>query len=197
MSCDVDKATERLENELWRRLSDGKVGDWAELIVIVIAELILQIFRHFTYITAHSPTLPSLYLSHSSFSNPSFASATSQALHLIHLASRPCNKCHECTSGWTSVGLQVAESMCFMLWYLLPPLIILHTFVFSRYEQVYRTLKVCFSIPMFIRLFFSCFGASSSLRGKSLSVVLNENLCWIRNSSVVRVIYPVQYLCSI
>ena len=61
MSCDVDEVTERLENEL----------------------------RHFTYVTAHSPTLPLLHLRHSSFSNPSFASPTLQALHLIHLASRP------------------------------------------------------------------------------------------------------------
>ena len=38
------------------------------------AELILQTFHHFTYVTAHSPTLPSLYLRHSSFSNPSLAS---------------------------------------------------------------------------------------------------------------------------
>ena len=62
MSCDVCKVTEGLENELWRRLSE---------------ELILQPFRHFTYVTIHSPTLPSLYLRHSSFSNPSFASPTS------------------------------------------------------------------------------------------------------------------------
>ena len=53
------------------------------------SQLILQPFRHFTYVTAHSPTLPLLHLRHSSFSNPSFASPTSQALHLIHLASRP------------------------------------------------------------------------------------------------------------
>ena len=46
-------------------------------------------FRHFTYVTAHSPTLPLLHLRHSSFSNPSLASPTSQTLHLIHLASRP------------------------------------------------------------------------------------------------------------
>ena len=66
------------------------------------ALFILQPFRHFTYVTAHSATLPSFYLRHSSFptllllhlrhssfSNPSFASPTSQALHLRHLASRP------------------------------------------------------------------------------------------------------------
>ena len=39
--------------------------------------LILQSFRHFTYVTAHSPTLPSLYLRHNSFSNLS-------VLHLRH-----------------------------------------------------------------------------------------------------------------
>ena len=76
MSCDVGEVTESLENQ-------------NELIVIVIAELILQPFRHFTYVTAHSPTLPLLHLRHSSFSNPSFASSTSQALHLCHLARRP------------------------------------------------------------------------------------------------------------
>ena len=78
MSYDVDKATEKLENELWRRWSDGKVGEWAELIAIVTAELIPQLFRHFIYVTAHSPSIPSLYLRHSSFSNPSLASPTSQ-----------------------------------------------------------------------------------------------------------------------
>ena len=40
--------------------------------------LILQPFCHFTYVTSHSPILPSLYLCHSSFSNPSVASSTSQ-----------------------------------------------------------------------------------------------------------------------
>ena len=66
MSCDVGEVAERLENEL-----------------------ILQPFRRFTYVTAHSPTLQLFHLRHSSFSNPSFASPTSQALHLIHMASRP------------------------------------------------------------------------------------------------------------
>ena len=53
------------------------------------SQLILQPFRRFTYVTAHSPTLPLLHLRHSSFFNPSFASPTSQALYLIHLANRP------------------------------------------------------------------------------------------------------------
>ena len=35
-------------------------------------------FCHFTCVTTHSPTLPSLYLCHSSFSNPSVASPMSQ-----------------------------------------------------------------------------------------------------------------------
>ena len=41
---------------------------------------ILQTFRHFTYVTAHFPTLPTLCLSHSSFSNPSVASPTTQLI---------------------------------------------------------------------------------------------------------------------
>ena len=118
MSCDVGKATEVLENELWRRWSDGKVGEWAELrdieiysralsptfpslhrchspfrntsVALPTSQLILQPFRRFIYVTAHSPTYPLLHLRHSSFSNPSFAFPTSQDLHLRHLASRPC-----------------------------------------------------------------------------------------------------------
>ena len=34
------------------------------------SQLILQPFRRFTYITVHSPTLPSLYLRHSSVASP-------------------------------------------------------------------------------------------------------------------------------
>ena len=54
-----------------------------------MSQLILQPFCRFTYVTAHSSTLPLLHLRHSSFSNPSFSSPKSQALHLRHLASRP------------------------------------------------------------------------------------------------------------
>ncbi len=50
MSCDVGEVTKRLENELCFTV----------------------------YSSAHSPTLPSLYLRHSSFSNPFVASPTSQ-----------------------------------------------------------------------------------------------------------------------
>ena len=42
--------------------------------------LILQAFRHFTYVTAHSPTLSTLYLRHKSLSNPSITSPTSQLI---------------------------------------------------------------------------------------------------------------------
>ena len=42
--------------------------------------LILKAFRHFTYVTAHSPILPSLYLRHNSFSNPCVALPTSQLI---------------------------------------------------------------------------------------------------------------------
>ena len=59
-----------------------------------MSQLILQPFRRFTYVTAHSPTLPLLHLRRSSFSNPSFATPTSQALHLRHLASHPWCQCY-------------------------------------------------------------------------------------------------------
>ena len=112
-ACDVGEAEEELENELWRRCSNGRVGEWAVTQVkrrkywrmscdagevterlenelcSPMSQLILQSFRRFTYVTAHFPTIPLLHLRHSSFSNPSFASPTSRALHLIQLASRP------------------------------------------------------------------------------------------------------------
>ena len=43
-------------------------------------EHILQPFRHFTYVTPHYPTLPSLYLRHASFCNSSVASPTLQLI---------------------------------------------------------------------------------------------------------------------
>ena len=106
MSCDVCKTTEGLEHELWRRWSDGKVGELAELVGEVsraqsptypslylrrssfsnpsfasaMSQLILQPFRRFTYVAAHSPTFPSLYLRHSSFSTPSVTSSMSKLI---------------------------------------------------------------------------------------------------------------------
>ena len=47
-------------------------------VALPTSQLILQPFRRFTYVTAHSPTLPFLHLRRSSFSNPSIASHTSQ-----------------------------------------------------------------------------------------------------------------------
>ena len=65
MSCDVGKAMEGLENELD---------------ITSTSQPILQPFLCFTYITAHSPTLPLLHLHNSSFSNHSIASPTSQLI---------------------------------------------------------------------------------------------------------------------
>ena len=77
MSCDVGEVTESFENqnELWRRWSDGKDGEWALLhlrhssysnpsVALPMSQLILQPFRCFTYVTTHSPTLLSLLLRH-------------------------------------------------------------------------------------------------------------------------------------
>ena len=95
MSCDVGEVTESLENEICSISKVSITSPTSQLI------LILQAFHHFTYVTAHSPTLPCftyvtthsptlplLHLRHSSFSNHSFASPTSQDFHLRHLASR-------------------------------------------------------------------------------------------------------------
>ena len=78
-ASDVREAKEGLENELWRRWSDGKLGEWAELIDIEIYSRV----NSPTFPSLHLPhnsfsTLPSLYLRHSSLSNPSVASSTSQ-----------------------------------------------------------------------------------------------------------------------
>ena len=86
MSCDVGKAVEGLENELWCRWSDLRVGKWGSAsfsnpyIASPTSQLILQPFRPFTYVTARSTTLSMLHLGHSSFSNPSAASSTSQLI---------------------------------------------------------------------------------------------------------------------
>ena len=94
MSCDVGKATEGLKNELWRRQSDRKVGEWALLILqtfhhssfsnpsvtLPTSQLILQPFHCFTYVTDHYPSFLSLHLRHSSFSNHSLALTMSQLI---------------------------------------------------------------------------------------------------------------------
>ena len=64
MSCDVGEVTARLENEL----------------ALPTSQVIFQPFCYFTYVTVHSPTLPSLHLRHNSFSNPSVALPTSQVI---------------------------------------------------------------------------------------------------------------------
>ena len=85
MSRDVGEVTERLENELCYDYNYELCSFSNLSITSPTSQLILQPFRRFTYVTAHSPTLPLRHLLHSSFSKPSFASPTSQALHLIHL----------------------------------------------------------------------------------------------------------------
>ena len=49
-------------------------------VALPTSQLILQPFRRFTYITAHSPTFPLLHLRHTSFTNPSVALPMSQLI---------------------------------------------------------------------------------------------------------------------
>ena len=66
----------------WRMSRDvGEQSSFSNLSVTSpTSQLILQPFRRFTYVTAHSAALPSLYLRHTSFSNQSVASPTSQLI---------------------------------------------------------------------------------------------------------------------
>ena len=94
-SCDVGEAKEGLENELcydynYELCSFSKLLVtsptsqlfWFSKLSVTspTPQLILQPFSRFTYVTAHSPTLPLCRLRHSSFSNPSAASPTSQLI---------------------------------------------------------------------------------------------------------------------
>ena len=124
MSCDVGEVTERLENELCYDYN-YKLCSFSKLSVTSsTSQLIFQPFRRFTYVTAHSATIPLLHLRHSSLSNPSFAPPTSQALHLIHLVSRSCIKpqkillvswywSRDLWNCWPRVGL--SKACCYTL----------------------------------------------------------------------------------
>ena len=80
MNCDVDEAMEGLENELCYEYNHELCSFSNLSVTSPMSQLILQPFHRFTNITAHSPTLPLLFLRHSSFSNPSVASPTSQLI---------------------------------------------------------------------------------------------------------------------
>ena len=88
MSCDIGKATEGLENELWRRRSNGRVREWAVMHVkrqkdwrmnYDVGEATEEVGGRGS---THSPTLPSLHLRHSSFSlaHPAVSSSTSKLI---------------------------------------------------------------------------------------------------------------------
>ena len=101
MSCDVGEVEEGLENELWCRWSDVRVGEWGGLhtsqlilhpfrcFTYVIgtsptSQLILQPFRRFIYVTCHSTTIPLLHLRHRHFTYVTAHSPTVPPLHLRH-----------------------------------------------------------------------------------------------------------------
>ena len=65
-ACDVGEAKEGLENELWCRWSDSSFSNPS--VALSMSQLILEAFRCFTYVTAHSLTLFLLLLRHRLFS---------------------------------------------------------------------------------------------------------------------------------
>ena len=103
MSCDIGEVTESLENqnELWRRWSGWKLGEWAELpvfqslnlrhssfsnpsLALPTSQLILQPFCCFTYATVHSPTFLSLLLRHRIFTYVTWRAAHVSFLKTIY-----------------------------------------------------------------------------------------------------------------
>ena len=72
----VMKTSFIIENFIWQARDESEC--LIRNLPFGIMGCILQPYRHFTYVTTHSPSLPSLYLSNSSFSNTSVASSTSQ-----------------------------------------------------------------------------------------------------------------------
>ena len=62
MSCNVGKATEGLENELWRKWSDGKVWEWALLMGEPPMPYLTSPYRYI-YVSHASRALESLGLS--------------------------------------------------------------------------------------------------------------------------------------
>ena len=77
-ACDEGEAKEGLENELWRSWSSAHSPTFPSLhlrhnsfsnpsVALPTSQLILQPFRCFTYVTAHSPTLLPLLLIHRLF----------------------------------------------------------------------------------------------------------------------------------
>ena len=68
-ACDVREAKGGLENELWRRWSNGRIGELA-MTWVKWQSLKNELWRRWGEGKAHSPTLSSLHLRHSSFSNP-------------------------------------------------------------------------------------------------------------------------------
>ena len=90
MSCNVDEVTKRLENELCY-VTTHELCSFSNLsFTSTSSQFILQPFSRFTYVTAHSPTLPLLHIRHSSFSKHSVTSPTSQLIlqafrHFTHV----------------------------------------------------------------------------------------------------------------
>ena len=94
MSCDVGKATEGLGNESFdvgevtERLENELCSFSNFSFTSPTSQDILQPFRRFTYVTAHSPTPFLLHLRHSRAHSPSFVTSSTSQLILILQAFR-------------------------------------------------------------------------------------------------------------
>ena len=71
---------------------------------------------HSTYVTTHSPTLPSLYLRHSSFSNPSVASPMSQFILQPFFRFSYVTSCSLNSPGEPPTGLETSRAQEYKHW---------------------------------------------------------------------------------
>ena len=76
-SCDLGEAKEGLENELWRRWSNGRVEEWA---VKWLKAWRMSRAHNYSHSRAHSQSFQSLHQRYRSFSYPSLALPTSQLI---------------------------------------------------------------------------------------------------------------------
>ena len=100
MSCDVGEAMERLENEQSSQLQSQQSLFSNLSVTSPTSQLILQHLRCFIYVTAHSPSLPSLHLIHKSFK------IWSQILSDLHLLL-------PCSTQWMTMNTY--QGCCFLM----------------------------------------------------------------------------------
>ena len=141
--------------------------------MIRVFTLIIQPFRHFTDVTTHSPTLPSLYLRHSSFSKPSVDSSTSQqsSFSNLYVTSPTSQLILEPFRRFTYVTAYSPTFRCFT--YVTAELIMQ---TFPSLHLRHNSFSVALPTPQLILQPFSCFTYVTNHSPTLLSLLLRYKL---------------------